>query len=197
MLLGGGTSFAVPVVPIPTSEQSTNPRCWMFGVGWFRDQSWSRSMVNFWGVPSDSTLQGTITFHFPEEKGKNHRLRSAFLRGRILSLVSWRVVHCFGLVISWPPVICIYLSPFESLRCQGLSRGGTCTCGLRKGLVSGCRLWGGQCGCELRGDPKALVPGAVFVLYWKGCVRECPFCPRGYGIDEVQLFVLFGSFVVV
>ena len=29
---------------------------------------------------------------------------------------------------------------------------------------------GGECGCEPRGDPDALVLGVVFVLYWQGSV---------------------------
>lgn len=57
---------------------------------------------------------------------------------------------------------------------------------------------GGKCGCELRGDPNGLVPGVVFVLYWKGCVCGSVLFVQevqvviscGYRSDEVQLFVV-------
>ena len=179
-------------------QLSTITCCWVgalhlcygsSGVGWFRDQSWSKSIVNFGGVPPDSTLQGTIT-SFSWRKRKNHLLKSAFLRGRIVSLVSWRVVHCFGPEISWPLVICIYLWPFESLRCQGLSRGGTCACGLRKGLVSGCRLWEGMW-VWAQGWSECIGSWSCFLFwYWKGSV-----CCVFLFVQEVQVVISFGSTV--
>ena len=195
MLLGGGTSFADQSFRSQPQNNQQIP-----GVGWFRDQSWSKSMVNFWGVPSDSTLQGPYltwpgpNISFSWRKWKNHRLKSAFFGGAYVSSLEGSALFWVGNVMT--PVICIYLWPFESLRCQGLSRGGTCTCGLRKGLVSGCHLWGGNVGVS-----SGVIRKHWFLELFLFCIGKV-VCVSVLFVQEVtevmksNCLLLFGSFVV-